>query len=353
MRRPRPTLICFAACAALALPASAAGAPPLATEVQDESVAEVRGYWTPERMKAAEPVEAPPAAAAQGSFEGSDATAAAQPPDQETNPALDTAFPQRLHGKLFFNLAGQDLACSATVVRSRSRNLLMTAGHCVVKPGGGGVEPVWATNMAFVPGYRNGATPLGIYPAERLQAPLRWVREPLIGLDVGAVNVVNSPAGEIQDVLGARGVNFNRVKYKAKKTRFQIFGYPGQPDTFYDGQRLIICNSPFRGFERFSGSVVAGPCNMKQGSSGGGWVLGGRVNSVVSHGTCPPATIATCTLTSGTYFGSAAFNLWAKAGGGISKGIKNKLKKCKRARNAGARAACRAKTQSFKPVVRP
>ena len=41
---------------------------------------------------------------------------------------------------------------------------------------------------------------------------------------------------------------------------------------------------------------VAGPCNQKQGSSGGGWVIGGGlVNSVVSHGPCPPATALTCT----------------------------------------------------------
>ncbi len=352
--RLRTAIAGAAALAALSLPAAASAAP-VVSEAPDQSAADVRGYWTADRMRAAEPLAPPAEEAAQASFRGGGATAAAQPPDVESNPALDTTFPQRVHGKLFITFGAQDGSCSATVVRSRTRNVLMTAGHCVVEPGGGGIEPVWATNVAFVPAYRNGATPFGIYPAERLSAPVRWAREPMIELDVGAVNVVHSPAGEIQDVLGARGISFNRPakKYKRNRTKFTIFGYPGEPSAFYDTERLIICNSPFRGFEKFSGSPVAGPCNQKQGSSGGGWVLGGRVNSVVSHGTCPPATIATCTLTSGTYFGNTAYKLWSNAAGGVPKSVKKKLKKCKRPRKASARAACRAKAQNFKPVVRP
>jgi hypothetical protein len=352
MRLPR--LLLAAACAALALPAAAAAAPVVTHEVE-QSAAEVREYWTPERMREAAPIVAPsdPDASASPVAGSPTATSAAQPPDQETNPAFDGLFPQRVHGKLFISFGSQDGSCSATIVRSRARNLLLTAGHCVVEPGGGGIEPVWAQNVVFVPSYRNASGPFGAWPAARLSAPVRWVREPLIGLDVAAVNVNAAPQGQIQDLLGARGVSFNRPasKYKKGRTRFNIFGYPGEPSAFYDTERLIVCNgTPFRGFERFSGSPVGGPCNMKQGSSGGAWVLGGRVNSVVSHGTCPPASIETCTLTSGTYFGDTAYKLWASSGGGVAKGVKKKLKRCKKLRKPAARASCRGKVQNFKPV---
>ena len=42
-------------------------------------------------------------------------------------------------------------SCSATVVTSRNRNLILTAGHCVSMPGAEGSQPTWASNVMFVP----------------------------------------------------------------------------------------------------------------------------------------------------------------------------------------------------------
>ncbi|CAN5583374.1 hypothetical protein BH20ACT15_BH20ACT15_08760 [soil metagenome] len=339
------------AIAAAVLPASAAAAP-VATHGPGAGPAKAVGFWTPERMRSAVPLDGPgdaPAPAASSS--GPSASAAAQPPDVEIDPARDTAYPERIHGKLFLTLGGQNVSCSGTVVNSRRGNLVLTAGHCVVTPGIGGSEPVWATNVIFVPAYRDGVAPFGTYPATSLRAPTRWVREPLIELDIGAVNLVPGPGGaEIQSLLGARGVSFNRPSRSYRRKGFQIFGYPGEPAAAYDAEWPILCRSRFKGFEPFSGSVVAGPCNMKQGSSGGGFVIGGGlVNSVVSHGTCPPATAANCTRTAGTFFGSTAFKLWSAAGGGVSKGKRKQLKSCKRKRGK-KKLTCRARAQTFKPV---
>lgn len=340
------------ALAAAAIPASAAAAP-VATHSSGESPGSVLDYWTPERMRAAEPVEAP-GEAPLATSSAPPASAASQPPDLEIDPARDVLYPERTHGKLFFTLGAQNLSCSGTVVASRSRNLVMTAGHCVVEPGGGGIEPVWASNMVFVPAYRDGVAPFGLYPATTVRAPTRWVREPLIELDIAAVNLVPGPGGaQIQDLLGARGASFNRPRGSYRNNGFQIFGYPGEPAAFYNGERPILCNSRFQGYERGTGSVLAGPCNMKQGSSGGAWVLaGGLVNSVVSHGPCPSATALTCTQTAGTFFGPSAYNLFAASGGGVAKGVKKKIKACKRKRGA-KRANCIARAQTFRPVVLP
>ena len=324
----------------------------LAVHATAQSSEQVLDYWTPARIASAQPLDSP---AVPGLAGAPSATAAAQAPDQEVDPGRDTAYPERLHGKLFVTIGAANASCSATVVNSRSRNLLLTAGHCVVEPGFNGAEPVWATNVLFVPGFRNGAAPFGAYPAVSLSAPQRWAREPLIELDVGAVNVVPGPTGQIQDVLGARGVSFNKpTSFYSNKTRFGVFGYPGEPAAFYDAGRLIRCDAPFVRFEKFIGSPQVGPCNMKQGASGGGWVLkGGIINSVVSHGPCPVSTAAICTLIAGTYFGETVYRLWASAGGGVSKGVKKKIRACRKLRKAAAKQRCRSRAQTFRPVVRP
>ncbi len=89
---------------------------------------------------------------------------------------------------------------------------------------------------------------------------------------------------------------------------------------------------------------------MKEGSSGGGWVLkGGLVNSVVSHNAC--GVDPNCTTVAGTYFGDTAFKLWSSAGGGVAKGRQKKIKGCKK-KPKKKRGKCLMKAQKFKPVVR-
>ncbi|MGZ5336033.1 MAG: trypsin-like serine peptidase [Solirubrobacterales bacterium] len=351
-----------AAAAALALclalvPSAAAAGGNVAGHAVAQAPAEVREYWTPERMREAEPLVAPVEVAAAGpASRGASAapaaaptaSAAAQPPDVETDPARDTAYPERIHGRLFVTFGADDSSCSATVVRSFTRNLLLTAGHCVVNPTAAG--PQWAANVAFVPGYRNNARPFGTYSAIKLRAPGIWAFEGDISFDVGAINLVAGPTGQIQDALGARGVSFNRTPGSYKGKRFRVFGYPADPGAFYDGERLIVCDSPFQGIEEFTGALKAGPCHQQQGSSGAGWVLGGGLlNSVVSHGACRTDSDA-CQVTSGTYFGDFAFSLWVKAAGGLPKGRKKRIANCRRKGKKARRCLVRAMT--FKPVVR-
>ena len=310
------------------IPANAGAASGVATHEPDQSNSDVRDYWTPERMRQAEPLDQP-AASPEASRQWEDvAIPSAISPDADTDPAADTLFPQRIHGKVFLTLANTNGSCSATVVKSFRANLILTAGHCVFDAPLPGTARIWATNVAFVPGYRNGAAPFGVIPAIELRAPQGWVREEGdIAFDLGAVNLAPGAGGEIQNWLGARGITFNRPDKKYKNNVFSIFGYPGQPPP-YDGQSLIICNSPFIGFEAFTGGVGAAPCHQQQGSSGGGWVRKGKVNSVVSHGGCIIPSTA-CEITVGTYFGDTAYKLWDAAAGSVPKGKRKQLKKCK------------------------
>jgi protein-S-isoprenylcysteine O-methyltransferase Ste14 len=339
---------------AIALAWLALGAGPARAESAIEaapalsSAGEPASAWTAERMRSAEPLAPPTAPGEEAAPAGPGPLARAA--DQQIDPARDTQYPERTHGRLFLRLGGEDASCSGTVVTSRTRNVVLTAAHCLVAPTQSG--PVWATDVVFAPAYRDGATPLGTYTATVLRAPELWSFEGVIELDVGAVTLAPGAAGPIEDALGARGVSFNRPpkRYKANKTAFSLFGYPALPDPPYDGELPILCKSTFKGFELFTGSPVAGPCNMKQGSSGGGWVLkGGLVNSVISHNAC--GTDPDCKVISGTYFGNTALSLWKKAGGGIAKKRQKKIKKCKKKpKKGGKRADCIWKAEEFKPT---
>ena len=354
-------LAASAAAAAIAAPASAAAEAASPAErptrtVVDESPRELRELWTTERLREAQSV-APaggfePATAPELSEEQLETLAlprlrpqrfAVAGTDREVG--ATRRYPARVHGKLFLTIPGVgDASCSGTIVGSNGRNVVYTAGHCVYDRG----RDQWATNVVFIPGYRNGATPFGVYAAADLWALAGWT-DLSLGLseteansfDVGVIVI----AGQVQNRVGARGVAFNRPRAQ----RYSIYGYPSRPSPPYDGERLINC--PAAAF-RFTEdelprlpptadpvSSVAAPCFMQQGSSGGGWVIeGGRVNSVVSHGFCDFIE-ELCGHIHGPYFGQGARSLYVAAGGGDGKAADSIV--CGRAKRKLSRASKR------------
>jgi hypothetical protein len=332
---------------AAALGPATANGTAVVTHPVAQSPAEVRDYWTPERMREARPLELPRGDVATARAR---ATPSAAPSDQEIPASLDTTYPYRIHGRVFLRFAGKDASCSGTVVTSSARNLILTAGHCLAQAQGGG-HTLWATDLLFVPAYRNGSQPFGTYPGISAAAPLAWAIEGDVAFDAGVVNLAPGSSGEIQDQLGSRGIAFNRRTKSFRGKSFQIFGYPAEPASFYNGERPILCDSGFRGIESFSGALVASPCSMQQGASGGGWVLGGSiVTSLTSHAGCPNP--AGCSVISGTYLGQAVFKLWSSSGGGLPAGRKKRIRHCKRL-NGRKRDRCLARAETFQPVVLP
>ena len=221
-------------------------------------------------------------------------------------PGSETSFPQQVHGKIFFSVPGQgDFACSGTLVASLLRNVVVTAGHCVDDPD----VQQWSTDLIFIPAYRDGAAPLGTYPAASLLSTDEWTQGGDLSYDVGIAQL----ATPLEDQLGGRGIVFN----KPPKSNYQIFGYPGLPNPPYNGERLVACDASFFALQ-YTGhpfSTVAYPCDMQEGSSGGGWVTpAGDVASVVSHGSCE-FDPTTCGQIAGPYFGDTIKKLYNKAGG--------------------------------------
>jgi V8-like Glu-specific endopeptidase len=250
--------------------------------VHQSEPARITSYWTARRMRRARPLELlrdrPP--------RGGRASSAAP-----ARPALHqgfnrfeladtTSFPNRTHGQVFFTLPGErDFTCSGTVVTANSHSVVLTAGHCIHD---GGAGSGFATNWIFVPGYRDGSRPFGEWPAARLTSTAGWVEGANFSFDVGAAVVARNANGQgIQDVVGARGIAFNRPRDQL----YRSFGYPaGRPALGFDGERAFACDSGYGGDDATTSppqTMVIG-CDMDVGASGGAWVAGGSVVSSVN-----------------------------------------------------------------------
>ena len=274
-------------------------------------------YWTPERMKASQPVDSAPfLERAYKEYQATDADRQAQaklneekgikPPEQGPelivkpdldgtkpaaraaafNPNLGSNHPTaRTNGKVFFNLNGSSFNCSASVVNSEGKDTVWTAGHCV---NAGQTNGAWATNWTFVPAYDDDLAnprPWGTWSANQLWTKTAWKNNADFAEDMG-VAIMNTHNGQhIVSQFGGHGLRAN-----AGKNVFEFaFGYPGESP--FDGGNLFRCagsSSPEWSFLFWSSDTIKIPCDMTRGSSGGPWLNGydgnlGYINGVNSR----------------------------------------------------------------------
>jgi V8-like Glu-specific endopeptidase len=72
--------------------------------------------------------------------------------------ATNDQYPYRAAGKLFFKIGQKDYICSASLIK---KGLVVTAAHCVSNFG----TKTYYSDWQFVPGYRDGAAPYGVWTA--------------------------------------------------------------------------------------------------------------------------------------------------------------------------------------------
>jgi V8-like Glu-specific endopeptidase len=245
----------------LAMGATATAKPATGDGVNISAAAQARAkaFWTPERMRSAQPLEAPTVGVR---------------PDKIAEAGIPTtiepmAFPNggsawsgggavvRTTGRVFFTYQGRTASCSGSAVTSANKSTVMTAGHCVKLDG------AFHTNFAFAPAYNNGNAPHGTWTARLTRATPQWVASEDINYDVG-VAVVNTLNGQsLTDVVGSQGISFNG----SRAQNMYAFGWPAAAP--YDGTRMIYCSG--RTFSAFISNGVGMTCNMTGGSSGGPW----------------------------------------------------------------------------------
>ena len=205
-------------------------------------------FWTPERLAAAKPVDMPTPDTASldiPDFGGGDASASAATGD--FTPGNVTSFPQVVHGKIFFKVGASTYSCSGTIVDSKNRNVVYTAGHCVYDR----ESATFATELVFIPGYENGVAPLGVGSATQMYTTQQWVQQGANAYDI-AVVVLDQPA---QNFFGARKVAFDLgdVLDSMKGLEYTIFGYPSKPSPRFNGEVLQGCHSAFNSFDSTQG----------------------------------------------------------------------------------------------------
>ncbi len=328
------TVACTAAVGVLLLlpatPAARAGGDGTGSRPPDRAVvgapiadepADIAQFWTQQRMLDARPAETPtpPEAAFDIQPPGSTWTSTARAAAGESYffPTGIESFPLRVHGKIFFLVGDQAFVCSGTVVDSRGGNVVFTAGHCVFDRENG----QYVDRLAFVPAYRDGDAPLGIWPATAVFTPSRYAEQGQLSHDLGAVIL----AERIQQTLGARKIAFN---LDPSGRSFRILGYPAQPAPPFDGERMAGCDSEVIGRDPGHGrpsTLAVAPCLMGEGASGGGWITGGEyLNSVMSYTYCREDTQDLCGTVFGPYFGSQAVDLYTfpAVGGSVTPTIR-------------------------------
>jgi V8-like Glu-specific endopeptidase len=281
------TIACFGA--ALSLPAGApaqvaSGAAsgttarlhPAATASPGEARRVLR-YWTAERMRSAEPLDA----ALAGSGKGEPFAHASFAPV-----ATPTTPPFSFNGRLFVRQGRARGFCSATAVNSPSRRLVITAAHCLNSgPRSLRGNSVWSRYVEFVPAYSNGTAPFGVFVARRntVFVPRQWERFGNPNFDVGALLV--EPNAEGTNVANAVGGGAALLTDTTRRQTFQTFGYPGK------SRVMQGCESPYVGDDSLTYRIPGPPtiairCHWAPGASGGGWLTEGGtvINGVTSYG---------------------------------------------------------------------
>ena len=234
-----------------------------------QSASAVQDYWTSARMQAATPADRAPAGTA-----AAQSKAAPLPWSSSEVTTPYTQQPTSTHGKVFFTLGGVDYVCSGTALLSSNKSVVWTAGHCVNEGPGD-----FATNWEFVPAYKDGTAPLGVYVADDLVTSSQWGNQGDFSYDYGAAVVGTSGGTALTDRVGGRGITFN---YNRNQT-YTSYGYPAAPP--FTGERLWTCNSPLQTSDNGANPATMGiGCDMTGGSSGGGWIVGNNLYSENSYG---------------------------------------------------------------------
>ncbi|MCB5179685.1 trypsin-like serine peptidase [Streptomyces antimicrobicus] len=136
------------------------------------------------------------------------------PPSTTTGPAFT--------GVLFEGKAEGGHFCTATVVHSPGRNLLVTAGHCLAK------GPSGLQGALFAPAYAAGAAPYGTWRIEEVYEDDRWADGADDDYDLAFARVAPNAAGiDVEAAVGAAELD-TRGRSDEEVT---VTGYPTGRET--------------------------------------------------------------------------------------------------------------------------
>jgi len=160
-------------------------------------------------------------------------------------------------GALFERDETGDHFCTASVVDSPGKDLLITAAHCI---NGGKGSSGYKKDIEFIPDYRDGFAPAGVWTPLKLLVAPQWADSSDPDYDVGFVVLKPYDGKNIQQVLGA-----NRLVTDAGyQYLVHVTGYPDSKSA------PITC---VNWTSRFSDTQLRFDCGgYAVGTSGSPWV---------------------------------------------------------------------------------
>lgn len=158
-------------------------------------------------------------------------------------------------GALFYRQGGQlEHFCTASVVRSKHENLLVTAAHCLA-----GQKLAPAGTVVFAPGYHNGVFPYGRWVVRAAYTDRQWQASQDPDDDV-AFLVAGRPGRHIQKYTGAETL----VTGARLPQEVRVMGYP---DSY---RQPVFCDAAARAFDRKHLRQMVFYCtDYTNGTSGG------------------------------------------------------------------------------------
>ncbi|MFF1377422.1 trypsin-like serine peptidase [Streptomyces sp. NPDC058308] len=153
-------------------------------------------------------------------------------------------------GALFQGGLDDDHFCTASVVHSKGRNLIATAGHCLSDGKG----------VTFAPGYHDGKAPYGLWTIDRVYADDHWARDGDEDHDLAFAVLEPLDGRLVEDVTGA-----NTLDTTADPDhRVTVTGYPSDEDA------PRTCTNTTNRFR--AGQQRIGCPGFSSGTSGSPWV---------------------------------------------------------------------------------
>lgn len=245
----------------------------------DDYIKSIDAWWTPERIKNAQPRNF---SISPGKFRSAEAqgnsTISVGPPTiiEGSSPKGGSPLKRAISstgrqisttGRILWQVGSYSYSCSGAVINSQSGDLIVTAAHCVYDTD----TKTWFNNnkWTFVPAYANNKRPYGSWPARRFSLQNAWISSGNYNYDVAFVSLQRLSNKRIQDVVGSQGVGFNLPTLKY----IYDFGYPANLD---NAEYLKSCVGYARKSNyRANGYIYNGqglPCTMSHGCSGGPWL---------------------------------------------------------------------------------
>ncbi|MET9853834.1 trypsin-like serine protease [Streptomyces sp. NPDC006450] len=190
------------------------------------------------------------------SVDASDASA--EPPLGVTVTAAADGTAVRV-GALFAGGLDGGHFCTASVVRSRGRDVIVTAAHCLGSP----------DTTFFAPGYRDGRAPYGLWKLTGVYAAPGWTDGEDPDEDIAFATVAPLDGRRIEDVVGG----FPVAPRQPADARVSVVGYPSRADS-----PLYCANAT----TLFSGTQRRIECpDLSGGTSGSPWLVDGALAGVL------------------------------------------------------------------------